>query len=520
MPRGAYLLLPIGIAFGIWSEWVAYGPYQPRVWLPDLLAGMTILCAGIVAWARRPSSRVGPLLAITALCWFAGNLARPLLTAAWPTVLVAPALAEALLASHRAPLAHALIGFPTGWLATSVERVGVGVAYASVVLSIWSFGSGALIIAAVAATATFVAYGRSSGRRRRAKLLALQVASALAVAVAGGLALRYVLGAEPALLLYELAVGGSAVLLAAGLARPETEDAKVADIVVELGEVRSGTLRDALAGILGDGSLEIAYRVATADAYVNASGQPVDLHEPSQGRAITRIERDGDVVAVLVHDPSVLDDPALVDAVASATRLASRNAELQAEIRSQVAELHASRRRLLGAGDAERLRLAQRLSDGAVRRLDELFGSLSPTGPMVNGSLESGERLIHARAHAARTVNELRDLGRGLHPAELREGGLAPAIRGLVEHSPVSVILSISDARFPSEIEAGVYFLCAEGLANASKHASASTVEVFVRRADAAIMWSCATTALAGPTSIVAAAYAGWRIGSRHLEGA
>ena len=332
MPRGAYLLLPIGIAFGIWSEWVAYGPGQPRVWLPDLLAGMTILGAGMVAWARRPASRVGPLLALTAMCWFAGNLAKPLLTAAWPTALVAPALAEALLASHRAPFAHALMGFPTGRLATPVERVGVWVAYASVVLSIWSFGSGALIIAAVAASATFVAYRQTSGRRRRAKLLALQVAAAMAVAVAGGLALRYVLGAEPALLLYELAVGGSAVLLAAGLARPETEEAKVADIVVELGEVRSGTLRDALAGILGDPSLEIAYRVATADAYVDASGRPVDLPEPSQGRAITRIERDGEVVAVLVHDPSVLDDPALVDAVASATRLASRNAELQAEI--------------------------------------------------------------------------------------------------------------------------------------------------------------------------------------------
>ncbi len=288
MPRGAYLLLPIGIAFGIWSEWVAYGPGQPRVWLPDLLAGMTILGAGTVAWAGRPSSSVGLLLVLTASCWFAGNLAKPLLTAGWPTAAVAPVLAEALLASHRAPLAHSLLGFPSGRLTTPAERVGVSVAYASVVLSIWSFGSGALIVAAVAVSATFVAFRRSTGRRRRAKLLALQVASALAVAVAAGLALRSVLGVEPALLFYELAVSGSAVLLAAGLARPETEEAKVADIVVELGEVRSGTLRDALAGILGDPSLAILYRVATADAYVDASGRPVDLPEPSQRRAITR----------------------------------------------------------------------------------------------------------------------------------------------------------------------------------------------------------------------------------------
>jgi len=329
---------------------------------------MTILGAGTVAWARRPASRVGPLLALTALCWFAGNLARPVLTAAWPTATIAPALAEALWASHRAPLAHALIGFPSGRLTTRVETVGVWVAYASVIASIWSPGYGGLIFAAVAACVTFVAYRQAGGRRRRAKLAAVQITAAMAVAISAGFAARSVFGAEPALLLYELAISGSAVLLAAALVRPETEGSTVADIVVELGEVRSGTLRDALADILGDPSLEIAYRVAAGDAYVDASGRPVDLPEPSHGRAITPIERDGGVVAVLVHDPSVLDDPALIDAVAATTRLAARNAELQVEIRGQVAELRASRRRLVGAGDAERRRHALRLSQGDPTR--------------------------------------------------------------------------------------------------------------------------------------------------------
>ena len=110
---------------------------------------------------------------------------------AWPTALVAPVLAEALLASHRAPLAHALLGFPTGRLATSRREVGGwGCLRQRGRWSIWSFGSGALIIAAVAAGATFVAYRQAAGQRRRAKLLALQVATALAVAVAAGVALR------------------------------------------------------------------------------------------------------------------------------------------------------------------------------------------------------------------------------------------------------------------------------------------------------------------------------------------
>ena len=210
------------------------------------------------------------------------------------------------------------------------------------VLAIWSFGSGALLIAAVAASATFVAYRQTSGRQRRAKLLAFQAAAALGVAVAGGLALRNVLGTEPALLLYEVAVSGSAVLLAAGIARPETDEATVADIVVELGEVRSGTLRDALAGILGDPSLEIAYRVATGDAYVDATGRRVDLPEPSLGRAITRIERDGQVVAVLVHDPSVWMTPRSLTPshLRHASRRGTRSSRRRSGVRSSSSGHH------------------------------------------------------------------------------------------------------------------------------------------------------------------------------------
>ena len=129
---GAYVLLPIGIVLAIWSEWVAYGPGHPPVWLPDLLAGMTILGSGLVAWARRSASRVGLLLALTAGCWFAGNLARPLVTAAWPT----PSSLPFSLSPPRLPSGAARtcsMGFPSGRLPTPVERIGVGVAYASVV---------------------------------------------------------------------------------------------------------------------------------------------------------------------------------------------------------------------------------------------------------------------------------------------------------------------------------------------------------------------------------------------------
>ena len=76
---------------------------------------------------------------------------------------------------------------------------------------------------------------------------------------------------------------------------------------------------------------------------------------------MTPIEHDGQPVAVLVHDEAVLEDPALVEAVASAARMAVSNARLQAEVRARVLELAASRRRIVDAADAQRRRLEREL---------------------------------------------------------------------------------------------------------------------------------------------------------------
>ena len=84
------------------------------------------------------------------------------------------------------------------------------------------------------------------------------------------------------------------------------------------------------------------------------------------------VEREGQPVAALVHDPAVLDDPGLLEAVSSAAQLAASNARLQAEVRAKLIELQASRRRIIEAGDEERRRLERRLHDGAERRLDDL----------------------------------------------------------------------------------------------------------------------------------------------------
>ena len=146
----------------------------------------------------------------------------------------------------------------------------------------------------------------------------------------------------------------------------------VADLVVELGEERSDRLRDGLARALGDPSLEVGYWSAVTEGYVDSSGRPLTLPSTGSGRATTSIGGIADPIGVLVHDPSLLDDTGLIESIATATRLASANARLQAEVRAQILELDASRRRIVTAGDEEHRRLERRLRDGAERRLENL----------------------------------------------------------------------------------------------------------------------------------------------------
>ena len=198
------------------------------------------------------------------------------------------------------------------------------------------------------------------------------------------------------------------------------------------------------------------------------------------------VASDGQAVAVLGHDPAVLDDPGLVEAVAAAARLAASNAHLQAEVRAQVSELQESRRRLVRAGDEERRRLEQRLHEGAERRLVALGHVLERVSG--NTSRSRTAEIERARGQLARTLADLHDLAGGLHPRALTEQGLAAALASLARRSPVPVELAVPAERLPAEVEAAAYFICSEALANVAKYASASRVVVRVTADDRAAL--------------------------------
>jgi signal transduction histidine kinase len=342
------------------------------------------------------------------------------------------------------------------------------------------------LAAALVAVSTLV-YVRSVGQLRRARRTALQATVGLSVVLAGTAAARLLLppgdASVPSLLVYEVTLCLIAAGLLTGLLTAPWERVAVADLVVELGEARSGTLRGELARALGDPSLEIGYWLPDRGNYVDAEGRTLILPEPGSGRSMTVLERDGQPFAALLHDPAVLDEPRLVQAVSSAAQLAAANAQLRAEVQAQVDELAASRRRLLEAGDEQRGRLERLLHDGAAARLRGLAVILHRGERSAVGQ-QTKDQIARAEEQLIQTIEELRRLSQGLHPRALTEQGLQKALTELVSDVPFRLHLDVTSAPLPPQVAAAAYFICAEALSNTTKHASASHVTVVVGTAD------------------------------------
>jgi signal transduction histidine kinase len=263
-------------------------------------------------------------------------------------------------------------------------------------------------------------------------------------------------------------VGGLQTRLARG---------NVADLAVELGRgIPVGALSDAIGRALRDPTVELLFPAAEGDGFVDPDGHPVAMPAPTATRAVARLEHDGELLAVLVHDPAVdAEDPGLVAAVGSVARMALENERLSAQVRAQLTEVEASRSRILEAADAERRRVERDLHDGAQQRLVALAMRLQLAR---DAGHVSPELLDEATAELRLAVAEVRDLARGLHPPILSEAGLAAAVEALAERAPIPVVVRLPDERFPGPVEAAAYYVVAEALTNIARYAGASEATV------------------------------------------
>jgi signal transduction histidine kinase len=160
-------------------------------------------------------------------------------------------------------------------------------------------------------------------------------------------------------------------------------------------------------------------------------------------------------------------------------------------------DLAASRARIVAAQDDERRRLERNLHDGAQQRLVALALMLRVAEAKTDG--EAKTLLQGAAAELADALAELRELARGIHPSILTDRGLVPALEMLAGRAGLPVALDVDVAeRLPRPVEAAAYYIVAEALTNASKHAAAREARVELTRADGVVLVSVADDGIGG----------------------
>lgn len=458
MRRRAVLLtaLTAVLALGLLVDLQVFGAADPATWVPDVAVGWSFLVAAGTVALRARGDRLAALLALVGVTWFAGSLVPGL-----------PVL-------HRGALVHLAFAYPSGRLSRT-GLVAVPAAYvAAVVPAAWGSEPGTVALAGALVLAAALHRRTGRGPLGRARQQAALVTTVVAGVLVASAALRSALPGGDAdaatLQAYQLTLLVVAVLSARAVVSGRWHQAPVTDLVLQLGG-RSGAVAETLARVLHDPSLRVGYRVG--DGFVDASGRTVDLPEPGDGRGVTPVLQAGEQIAVLVHDGAVLADQGLLDAVAAAARLSEQNARLQEQVEQRLRDVQGSRERLLVAADSERGRLAQRLADGAERRLTELSDSLERARSATMGAT-GGADVERAQAELERTRRDLRALAGGLDPYSPAPGGLRTALHELARRSPLSVTVVGGEVVARTEVGAAVWFVCAEALANAARHAQAT----------------------------------------------
>ena len=478
----------------------------------DAVAVTAFTLTGLIAWHRRPHNRTGRLLVATA----AALLVAAMNDDQVPGLRVAGQIAESL---PLAVLIHVLLAYPSGRLTGRAARVTVAAGYlvalalqypqqlvspaAATVL--WNVQAGLGLIVLVTA---FVLVSR--GLMAAPRLLRRQLAPFV---VAGCVMLLLVVGslfvlhfdpdpgdvdlavlvqvAAVSVLPFAFVVGmlvgafgraGELAELARGIADASADPTLLDELVVRALGDPSARVRWAR----GEAGREMVDSRGTVVA--GSAGHPDD--RPDGGRGWWPIGPLDRPVGGLSYDGGLIADRDLVATVAGPLELAIDNRRLVVDLRAAVRELdvaaeqvRGSRRRIVIAADAERRRIARDLHDGPQQRIVLVGIDAQRIGRRADDP-DAVRRLSDQVSGQLRSLlDDLRSLVHGIMPATLTERGLPAAVTVLAESMPVPVRVRIGPmpARLPAEVESTGYFVVAEALANAVKHASADRIDVALR---------------------------------------
>jgi signal transduction histidine kinase len=506
------------------------------------------IAVGLYAWYRRPADRFGRLLVAAGFGWFLTTLAE-----SGNGVLYSVGRVSGWVV--QIALMWLMLAFPSGRLTNGSDRalVWAGVAllsffYLSTALFAESYpvpspytsctagcpenafmvlgsepsvvGSLVVPVREVLTVLLFFAVParlvqrlrRASSLMRRTLAPVLTVAVAQLVILAIAIALRRVTPGSPAVEAFAwmiaLAVPALALGFFVGLLQRRLY---VADALQQLalrvrGKLTRDELRAALSEAVDDPSLELVFWVnGRGSRWVDAEGRSVKAPGPASGRCLTEV-RDGDrLVAGIAHDAALLDQPDFVHAVAAHALTALESRRLAAKVESSLREVRESRARLLASADRERRRIERDLHDGAQQRLVALRVQLELAEELTASDPAEGRRKLHTLGEeVTATLDEIRDLARGVYPALLADRGLSEALRAAARRLPVAATVDADGVgRHPPEVESAVYFCCLEAMQNASKHAREAHAVAITLVQDAALRFEVRDDGAGFDTTVV-----------------
>jgi signal transduction histidine kinase len=471
-----------------------------------LVAGWSLIAAGLVFWSARRRNYVGPVLVAAGVAWFVGEWDNP-------GVGSAAVFTVGLVVHASCPVLVAVVMFahPSGRMSGWAERLTIAALATAMVVSLGVLAAAAydpqaagcrdcptnlvLVDADSARSAEFAQAGiragwiasvgvigvagwragRSSAARRRVTAPTIIAGGLYFIAVASTFVAnrdRGYLGSGPVERRLWFVQAGALVLVAAavvwGRVRNRHTRRSLVDVVVELGKTSgAGGLREVLAARLADPDLEVGYAIGD-ERWATVRGTEVTVSaDGGTGRTVTPLVRDGEPVAVIVHREGVLDDVDLVAEVTSSARLLLDNERLQAGVHAREADLRASRARIVESGDAERRRLERDLHDGAQQRLVGLLLGLR----LAKAGVDADDEMLRARLGDIEVALELalgnlREVASGIHPPTLSAFGLAEALAGLAERTGNEVrVKAVPRQRLPTAVETAAYHIVAEAAA-------------------------------------------------------
>jgi signal transduction histidine kinase len=276
-----------------------------------------------------------------------------------------------------------------------------------------------------------------------------------------------------------------------------------------LEELRSGSampeeIEQVLRDAVGDPGVALGFRLPGTNGYVDLDGDPI----PESGEHLP-IRVYGEEVGVVTVGSETAR--ARLPELLSIGGLALEIVRLRVELRQQLDEVAASRARIVRAADEERNRIERNLHDGHQQRLVSIGLSLRHAQHALGGTAPDADALIQrAVDEITQSIEELRELARGLRPAQL-DAGLTPALRELARRAPLRVEVDASNRRFPADIEAAAYFTACEAVTNAVKHSGASQVMLSARCDDERLVLLVSDNGVGGATLGVGSGLTGLR---------